>query len=351
MQLFQLLRGVSRVSNLEMRVVLLNEGLLAERLRTLGLQVIVLDESHLSFPTIAARLARYAREWRPAVIHTHRRKEHVLGALAAISCGAATIATIHGRSEFEHAPWDLRQRLLGQVESLVLTQVHRKLIAVSDDLVDGLPGPDHKKVVIPNCIDVDEVRSRAAEPFAHGLRPGRTHVAFLGRLVRVKRVDKILRAMALLRQQEPDAYMLHVVGDGPLRTSLERHASELGLSETVRFHGFMPNPLPLLAQMNALIFASAHEGLPMTALEALALGVPLATTPIPSLARLVNESGAGCTARSTDPRDLAEAIRRVSHGRRELQSPGRPSLPECYEIQSGVRSMLELWMAASERSA
>ncbi|HUF80189.1 MAG TPA: glycosyltransferase [Burkholderiales bacterium] len=346
-QVHQLLRAANGVAGLEIRAVVLNPGVLAERLAAEGIAVMLMDEAHHSFPALAAGVVKLARGWRPQVIHTHRRKEHLLGALAAAFSGAGLVGTVHGRGEFAHSRLNLRQKALGVAERLVLARCHDRLIAVSDEMAGELPGPTAHAVVIPNSIDADAIRRAAAEP-APGMEPdGRIRIGFLGRLVPVKQVDHMLEMMALLEKEQPGRYSLHIVGDGPLCEALHQAASGLSIRDAVSFHGFLSDPLPILARMSMLLFASAHEGLPMTALEALSLGVPIVSPPIGTLARLISESGAGGVAASAAPRHLADAVSDLPV--EELPECGlrRCRLPERYRIASGLGATIRLWREVS----
>lgn len=347
-QVYQLLRAACRQPGISLRAVVLNPGMLAERLAGEGVSVTVLDESALGFRALAGSIRAIARDYRPAVVHTHRRKEHLLGALAARACGAGLVATVHGRDEVQHARRNIRQAALRFTEQALLAYVHHRLIAASDELARELPGAGNRTVVIPNSVDVAAVRE-AASTGSVSVPDGKRiiHVGFLGRLVPVKQVDHILGMLHLLETEQPGRWVLHIVGDGPLRTALRDLTAALKLERQVTFHGFQPNPLPLLARMDLLLLASAHEGLPMTALEALSLGVPIVSPPIGSLERLITEAGAGAVARSSEPSDLAEAALAL-----ELRPRGkaalRPSLlPDRYRIENGVERTLALWREVS----
>jgi L-malate glycosyltransferase len=342
-QVYQILRAARREPSVELHVVVLNPGMLADRLVAAGIIVTVLDESQLGMRALAREIRVLARAWRPAVVHTHRRKEHFLGALAARACGAGLVATVHGRSELPHRGIGLRQQLLRVAERTLLARVYRRLVAVSDELAQYLPGAEQRKVVIPNSVDVIAVRNAAmAEPMPT-MHEGAIRIGFLGRLVPVKQIHHMLDMMHLLEAAQPGRWVLHVVGDGPLREELQRRAADPGLERAVTFHGFLPNPLPLLAQMDLLLFASAHEGLPMTALEALTLGVPIVSPPIGSLERLLDEAGAGAVAQSAQPRDLADAVMSLRLGARPGSGLRPALLPERYRIENGVRCTVSLW--------
>lgn len=102
-------------------------------------------------------------------------------------------------------------------------------------------------------------------------------VAYVGRLHPIKRIDRLIEAVALARRDIPDL-ALDIVGPG------ERHGRELadvarrtGVSEAVRFHGYVEvhEKLAVLARAQVSALLSASEGLPMAALEAMACGTPV----------------------------------------------------------------------------
>lgn len=108
-------------------------------------------------------------------------------------------------------------------------------------------------------------------------KSSRPTVAFVGRLHPIKRIDVLLRAMALARQQVPDV-RLEIVGPGDRHArELERLAHTLELDEAVRFHGFVSieEKLRILAGAHVSALLSASEGLPIAALEAMACGTPV----------------------------------------------------------------------------
>ena len=343
-QVFQVVRALRDLPGIEPRVAVMNPGTLAERLTAEGIEVDVLDEGTHGFMALASQLTRVAASWRPDIVHTHRRKEHLLGAIAALRVHARTVATIHGRSEFTYPWWKLRAHFLRSVERMVLRTVHRALIAVSDEVAAALPGPRSRIIVIPNGIDVEDARGSVAdadEPVP--LQPGTRTIGFVGRFVQVKQVDRIVDALEILRRDTAVRWRLLLIGDGPLRETIEHHIRQKCLDPVVELTGFLSNPLPEVEKLDVLVFASMHEGLPMTALEALALGVPIVAPPLGGLTELVRESGHGVIAPSAEPSDLADAV--VSaidrFGPREGRRPSR--LPARYTVGSAAHELLALY--------
>jgi L-malate glycosyltransferase len=339
-QIFQLVSALNDRPDVAVRVVVMNAGILADRLRERGVQVDVLDERSESTTRLARRVRLIAREWRPAVIHTHRRKEHILGGLATLASGARAVATIHGRSEFSHPWWKIRQSLLAGMEQRVLAHIHRRIIAVSAEMASHLPGPQNRIKIIQNGIDVQATRVAAGKqhPVLPGTPGGR--IAFIGRLEPVKRVERIVEALAQLQQETPDRWSLFIIGEGSRRAAIEARIQAHGVGDRVHMLGFLPEPLPWLAQMDALVFASEHEGLPMTALEALALGVAVVTPAVGGLTDLVQESRLGRLAESDDPDAIAAAIQSVGHGQPAGSQQNDASVPSSYTVSHSVDSHL-----------
>jgi len=137
-----------------------------------------------------------------------------------------------------------------------------------------------------------------------GARQG---LVFAGRLTLQKALDTALDAVARV----PGADLL-VIGDGPDRARLERHATALGLNGRVRFIGSVPRTqvLEAFAAAEALVISSDWENFPHTAVEALALGTPLIATAVGGVPEVVSDGVNGLLVPPGDPDALAAAIER-----------------------------------------
>ena len=138
-----------------------------------------------------------------------------------------------------------------------------------------------------------------------GLEPGERLVLTVGRLVEQKNHGLAIRALARV----PDA-VLAIAGDGPLRPSLERVAAEEGVNGRVRFLGVRPDVRALMGDADAIVLSSRWEGLPLSALEALASGTPLVATDVRGLRELVTD-GQDALLVPEEPEALAAALGRV----------------------------------------
>jgi len=133
------------------------------------------------------------------------------------------------------------------------------------------PGPSRVRAV-ENGVDfyhIQRVRATKEE----------SDIIFVGRLVPHKRVDLLLKAVRIIKDEISDVRCI-VIGDGPERGRLEALSRGLGLRENVRFLGRLKEHDDVIAYMKAskvFVLPSTREGFPNTVLEANASGLPAIT--------------------------------------------------------------------------
>ncbi|HET8710885.1 MAG TPA: glycosyltransferase, partial [Spongiibacteraceae bacterium] len=276
-QLFTLLSELQKMPDIEPRAILLNEGELAKRLRERGVPVDILDESTLSSPTIFLRLIKLLRKHHPDMLHTHRLKENILGGLAnALSIRVRSVRTVHGANE--NPPKRLHHRLIHALDLWTGNHLQQRIIAVSDDLAQKLRNnfSSEKIIVIENGVDIEAVRASVHPVEFRETEPSATHIGIVGRLDPVKRIDIFLDMAKLLIDEQPQrSWRFHVFGEGRLLTDLAQQAQRLSIDNVLTFHGHRSDIASCIAALDTLVMCSDHEGLPMTVLEALAIGTPM----------------------------------------------------------------------------
>ncbi|HSK75740.1 MAG TPA: glycosyltransferase family 4 protein [Thermoanaerobaculia bacterium] len=137
---------------------------------------------------------------------------------------------------------------------------------------------------------------------------------FAGRMLKEKRVDLLLRAVALLAKTRPGV-LLTVFGDGPYRETLVRLASELGIADRVDFRGHVETSAEVwrsLGLARVAVQPSEREGFGLFPLEAMAAGLPVVycESPESAVPELVRDGVEGvCT--EPEPKALAVALERL----------------------------------------
>jgi len=168
-----------------------------------------------------------------------------------------------------------------------------------DDLVERGVDPARIRVIHPG------IDSMALTPEPSARRTPAPSFLYVGRLRRYKGVETAVRALALARRQRPDL-SLDIAGRGDDQPRLEALARELGVSEAVRFHGFVTEAqkLAMLRLTWANLFPSAKEGWGITNVEAAACGTPSLASDSPGLRDSVRHGETGFLV----PHGSAEAL-------------------------------------------
>lgn len=145
--------------------------------------------------------------------------------------------------------------------------------------------------------------------YAPADRPAGHEVLFIGRLAAAKGVPVLLEAFAKARASCPKA-RLTLVGDGPARRALEARSRELGLSDAVRFTGYLSQDevAAELARCDLFALPSFAEGVPVVLMEAMASARPVLTTRIAGIPELVEDGVSGRTVAPGDADLFAEAM-------------------------------------------
>ena len=259
----------------DLHVILMNPGELADRLVALEIPVTILDETRMNAGKILLGMRKIMFSFRPDIIHTHRQKENILGAIAnLLSVRAKSVRTSHGAPEIISR--GIKQ-LQVHIDRFVGRYFQNAIVAVSSDLAQklALHYPNEKIHIINNGIDIEALRrSKAAADFRLAA-PDAIHIGIIGRLEPVKRVDIFLAMAAQLKDTSSYDFRFHVIGDGRLKSELEAAAHKLGVEAATIFHGHRRDMAACIGSLDFVVMCSDHEGTPMTALEALALGTPL----------------------------------------------------------------------------
>jgi glycosyltransferase involved in cell wall biosynthesis len=243
------------------------------------------------------------------IVHLHL--PNPAGVLAILASGyrGPLVATWHSDV--------VRQRRLAKI----FEPIQRRFLANCDALIATSPNyvessPDLRRlrkrtVVIPYGIRVEEFRDPPAAAVA-AIRRGRSTPLLLavGRLVYYKGFDFLVRAMAQI-----DATLL-LVGDGPLRHSLERTARELGVASRIEFLGEMQPreivPYYHAADLFVLPSIARSEAFGIVQLEAMACGKPVVNTNLDSGVPFASLDGVtGTTVEPANADALASGINRL----------------------------------------
>jgi len=284
--------------SVKVSVILLNHGTLADKLLAQNICVEILDETKLSSARIFTGLIKTLKQLKPNIVHTHRNKENILGSIAAkIAGNIPSLRTVHGAPEHPPSLKRPQQYLLYWLDWLTARYLQAKIIAVSDDLKTQLTKsyPENKIEVIENGVDIEALACYVKKQAPNTPSNKKSYkVGLVGRLVPVKRVDIFIKTAKHIKIHHPElSIRFHIYGDGPLLNELQQLCNELAVSNIVQFEGHCNDIHAQIASLDALLITSDHEGLPMTLLEAMAIGTPVIAHSVGGITKAC-ESGKCC---------------------------------------------------------
>lgn len=255
---------------------------------------------------------RALRTCRPAIIHAHWLIPQglVATALTIVAPSLPFLVTSHGADLFALKAWPFRA-----IKRMVIRRSAR-LAVVSEGMLAQVAdlGTDMSKVVVePMGTDL------SGRFFPDPAVPrSRTEILFVGRLVEKKGLRFLIAAMHAIRAAVPGA-TLTVAGFGPELEMRKEQVRNLGLQDTIRFLGAVPqSELPSLYRRAALFVApfveaksGDQDGLGLVLIEALGCGCPVVVSDIPAVRRLAETCSGLRTVIPGNAEALAEAITRM----------------------------------------
>jgi glycosyltransferase involved in cell wall biosynthesis len=311
-------------------------GVLGDELRDEGFEV-NLHRPH-SFFRLMLSVYRAFKRSRPDVVHCHNATAAIIAAIPARLAGAKTvIATRHGLVE---PPYQLRRELKFALASRWCDWIVGVCESTRTNLLAAPFAARDRIIQIYNgALPVD---CKAVPRPKHGFT-----LLYVGRLAPPKDHATLLQAVALTRAHHPNV-QLWMVGDGPLEPSLRKLSDELRLKDCVTFFGEQADVSPFMLAADLFVMSSLTEGLPVSLLEAMSVGLPAVVTDVGGMGEIARLSGAATLVHSSDPEGMAGALCDAIARQHELPKLGQLA-SHCYEQYFRPERMLDEYMSLYNR--
>lgn len=300
----------------EMCVIsLLSPRAYAQDIELLGIPVVSLGvERNRLDPRIIMRLSSLIRRYRPHIVHSHMVHANLLARVVRPLAGIPVlVCTAHNICEKgRKGSGRLREFLYRITDPLcdMTTQVSQ---AGLERYVRVRAVPMHKILYIPNGVCTESFRPDSAIRVRKRkeMRLG-DHFVWLavGRFAPQKDYPNMLLAFAQILRKQPETRLL-IVGDGPLRTSIQFLAQSLGIANQVCFLGIRQDIAELMNAVDAYVMSSEWEGMPNVLLEAASTGLPIVATDVGGNREIVLNGVTGFLVPPKDPEALAQAMLQV----------------------------------------
>jgi glycosyltransferase involved in cell wall biosynthesis len=294
---------------------------------------------------VTLRLIRLLFRLKPRIVHTHKAKAGAVGRTAALVYKWMTPSILLGR------PRDCKvvhtyhghvfHSYFGRAKTRFFLAIERALARISTDVIitiseqqrDEISGRYHvgrpeQFRVVPLGIDLEQAVLSAGRLRAEfGIAGDEFLIGIVGRLCEVKNHAMLLRAAAKLIARGVPLRIV-VIGDGHLRTELVTLTRELDIESRVIFAGFRTDATVLYPDLDLVALTSLNEGTPLTLIEAMSCGRPVAATRVGGVIDIMGRRRSdldgfsvwehGVTAAADDDEGFARAVEYLV-GRPELR--------------------------------
>jgi len=297
-QLYLLLKHLDRFRFHLKVVCLAEEGYWIERIRELGIEVTVLRRKKSFDFNRLASLAAILTKFRPKIVHSFQPPANVYA-------GLATMITRTGRLILSYRSFDPAARQQKALNRLLNRLIYCRADAVvcnsrslQRDLLERFGNRVAARVIF-NGIESPTAPLPSKEVLrqAIGLDPKRPVVGTAGRLVPIKNQRLFIDIASRIIRIRPDVQFM-IIGDGPLKASLQKHAEQCGVAHAVTFTGQLPEAWQWFPLLDVFVLTTGNgngrgEGFPNVLMEAMLNQVPCVASRAGGTSELLPDRKAG----------------------------------------------------------
>jgi len=236
---------------------------------------------------------------------------------------------------------------------MVLYRPIREFFAISEVMAVFMKNINEKIrgriVVIPNGIDIEgqlAIESVGDNEWNESVKTKSFQVGIIGRLVEQKGIDLFIEVATLIAKQRDDVGFV-IVGDGPLRESLERLSEKNQISDRVSFVGYKSNGISWLKRFDVFLFTSKFEPFGLVIIEAMANWIPVvAAHRSGAVSEIVKDGVSGLVVNGEDAAMLAAAVCRVLDDeqlRSSMVTEARREVAARYSIKYNATQVVEAY--------
>jgi glycosyltransferase involved in cell wall biosynthesis len=262
--------------------------------------------------SVARTMLRICKKYNVRIWHGHDYKSNLIGLTLRPFWDMKLVTTVHG-----WVKQTTRTPLYYAVDRWCLPYYHA-VMCVSDDLVERVLklNVDPARVsLILNGIDerrFDRKFPAAQSPLREQMKTpaGRLVIGAVGRLSPEKAFNNLIKATHELVQAGRDVE-LWIAGEGDDREHLEKLIAHLGCGDRVKLLGFFKDTVALYGAMDLYVLSSLREGLPNVVLEAMSMRVPVVSTEVAGVPKLITDGQSGLLCPIGDIESLRVAMDRL----------------------------------------
>ena len=276
---------------------------IARRMEEAGIRIVYLDKKLGLDLSMVPKLRKLMLRERPDVVHTHLNILKYAALAARLAGVKKCVHTVHSLADRE-----AEDRIEKCVKGFYFRKSWSVPVALTPEVqasVSEFYGlPLARVPVIFNGIDL----SRCVPKTFYETKDTVT-ILHVGRFDVPKNHAGLLEAFRLLRETHPQC-RLRLVGDGDLRPEMEALAREKGIGDSVEFCGMQSNVYPYLHDADIFVLPSIYEGNPMTIIEAMGTGLPIAASRVGGIPDMITDGESGILV-DPEPQSICAGLTRL----------------------------------------
>ncbi|MGQ0793010.1 MAG: glycosyltransferase [Deltaproteobacteria bacterium] len=315
----------------------LSDGPLIGVLRRKGIDTLVIRKTRSFDLSLIYKLICLVRQKKIRLIHSHLLISDIYGWIASAMARIPNVITVHGIgiTNFKYGRRAFRFAAARSSAAVVVSRDMKASLA-------GILGmkPEAFRVVYNG---VNLAAFSGAFPVKSDDAP--LVVGSVGTLRPVKGYEYLIAAAAIVRREFPRVKFV-IVGDGPLRGSLEGTARRLGLVGNIEFLGFRSDIAQLLQTFDIFALSSLTEGVSISILEAMAASKPVIATDVGGNPEVVENGKTGILTPSQNPEKMAEAIALLLKNRQmrtEFAAAARERVERLFSLDAMINGYDEIY--------
>jgi glycosyltransferase involved in cell wall biosynthesis len=290
------------------------------------------------------RLHRVFKEFRPDIVHTHVHvMRYALPSLVYFK-PRLMVHTVNNIAECEIEPRARWLQRLAYRQGVIPVAVARE-VAASLERLYGIGGCR----VVWNCIPTDLYASpqttRAVWRAKQGFLEDDILFVCVARFAPQKNHGLLINAFAKGPASDPRAHLV-LAGEGALRAELQERVNQLGLTSRVHFLGLRTDIPDVLGAADVFVLGSDYEGNPLAVIEAMAAGLPIASTAVGGVPELLENGKEGFIVQPGRAEQLAEAMTTLlkdGNLRRAMGAAAATQAKEKFDVSAMIRAYEELY--------
>jgi glycosyltransferase involved in cell wall biosynthesis len=296
------------------------------------------------------KLRKFIKQHQPDVVAAHSSKAGIIVRLVCFFLNMPNTFTVHGwsfeanASKINQLTYLLIEKLMGFFSCKLITVAH-----TGYELgVKRLIVPPEKLVTVYNGVRDFGEKTPTTALNTEGVTPC-IKMVMSARFQAQKDHETLLKALIPLKNE---AFHLFLLGDGTETLGdIEALVTEHGLREKVTFVGFTSEVVNYLKQADICILISHSEGLPLSILEAMSIGLPIIASNVGGICKQVKQGHNGFLVERKDVEDLTEKIKLLMNNptlRRELGKNSRSLYETEFQLDKMVDKTLAVYQSILE---